>query len=173
MKKMMHFPPLLIVVLAIVVPYLAKAHEYKQGDLVIIHPWARAMPKAARVGSGFMEIRNEGENADKLLAVHSTVTERIEIHNMVMDGGVMKMREVEGGLVIPAKDHAVLQPGGYHLMFFSPGTAFVKGERFQAELIFEKAGRIEVTFVIDEMGAKTSDDDGAYDEGEHAHQHAH
>jgi len=152
---------LCILIVTVFMPSIVRAHSYNQGDLEIVHPWARAMPDVARVGSGFMEIRNEGQTSDRLLGVRSDVAERIEIHSMEMDGDVMKMRVVEGGLEIPAGESLVLKPGGYHLMFFAPQTLFKQGEHFHGELVFEKAGSVGVTFHIEAPGSKAGHHDHA------------
>jgi len=141
---------------------MAGAEDYVKGDLTITNVWARAMPDAARVGSGFMEINNQGQAADRLLAVRSNIAERIEIHSMEMEGEVMKMRALDEGLEISSQSHVVLKPGGYHLMFFNPQTQFKQGDHFQAELVFEKAGSVAVTFDIKALGSKTDQHDHAH-----------
>jgi len=153
---------LCILIVTVFMPSIVRAYSYNQGDLVIVHPWVRAMPTAARTGSGFMEIRNEGQTSDRLLAVRSDVAERIEIHSMEMEGDVMKMREVEGGLEIPVGGSLILKPGGYHVMFFAPQTSFKQGENFPAKLVFEKAGSVEVMFHIEALGSKEEQHDHAH-----------
>ena len=73
----------------------AYAHDFKQGDLVIDHPYATPSLAGTRNGSVyFKSLRNRGGQADKLIAAKSTVAERVELHQMQMDGQVMRMREV-------------------------------------------------------------------------------
>lgn len=136
----------------------AFAHHYEKGDLFIQHPWSRATPKSAEVGGGYLKIKNNGESDDALLSVTSPITDRIEIHEMSMDNNVMKMREIKGPLTIPAHKEVEFSPNGLHIMFMKLKNPFVKGESFPATLHFQKAGNIDVKFIIDSMGASTSSD---------------
>ncbi|MEO0946481.1 MAG: copper chaperone PCu(A)C, partial [Pseudomonadota bacterium] len=73
------------------------------------------------------------------------------------------MREIDQGLPIPAGATVSLEPGGYHLMFMGLEGPLVEGERFEATLIFEKAGAMVVPFTIRGKTAK----------GGHGHNHGH
>src|SRR5262245_25134586 len=78
----------------------ASAHDYKLGSLHIVHPWARATPKGATVGGGYMKITNNGSAPDRLISGSTPVAERFEVHEMSMDNGVMRMRMLKDGLEI-------------------------------------------------------------------------
>src|SRR6185503_11771919 len=80
----------------------AQAHDYKVGAIAIDHPWTRATPKNAPVAGGYLKITNTGTTPDRLTGGSVEVAKRFEIHEMKMDGGVMKMRELKDGLDIPA-----------------------------------------------------------------------
>jgi periplasmic copper chaperone A len=123
------------------------------GDLTIEQPWARATPKGAAVGAGYLTIHNNGATPDKLTG-GSAEFAGVEVHEMSMTDGVMKMREVTGGLEIPAHGAVTLAPNGYHLMFVKLKTPLVKGEKVKATLTFEHAGAAEVTFDVREVGAQ-------------------
>jgi hypothetical protein len=130
----------------------ALAQEIKAGDLTIEKPWARATPKGAEVGAGYLEIRNAGAAPDRLTG-GSADFGNVEIHEMSMQGGVMKMGELKDGLVIPAHGSVKLAPGGYHIMFTSLKRPLVKGEVDKATLAFEHAGSVEVDFAVQGVGA--------------------
>ena len=72
---------------------------------------------------------------------------------MTSKNGVIEMREVEGGLAIPAHGSVALTPGGYHLMFKRLTHPLVKGESVKATLKFEHAGPVEVEFSVMGIGA--------------------
>ncbi|MEO0637423.1 MAG: copper chaperone PCu(A)C [Pseudomonadota bacterium] len=127
----------------------AMAHDFKVGDLVIDHPIARATPPNARVAGGFMTIRNTGSSDDVLVGGEAAYAGKVEIHTMEMDGDVMKMRELEDGLVIPAGGEAKLRPGGLHVMFMQLSEPLVDGEEREAVLRFRDAGEVKVTFNIE------------------------
>lgn len=131
----------------------AAAHELKVGELTIEHPWSRATPPGAKVGGGYLEIRNGGASADRLVSVSSPVAERSEIHEMAVTDGVMTMRPLPDGLEVPADGEVTLAPGGFHLMFVGLKRPLVEGQPFEATLTFEKAGAVSVTFSVAPIGA--------------------
>ncbi|MBP0615682.1 copper chaperone PCu(A)C [Jiella mangrovi] len=131
----------------------ASAHSYKVGDLEIAHPWSRATLPNAPVAGGYMTITNTGKSADRLIGGSTPAAERVEIHEMTMDGDVMKMRPVEGGLEIPAGETITLKPGGYHLMLTKPAGRLKEGDRVPLTLRFEKAGEVKVELAVDKPNA--------------------
>ena len=139
----------------------AAAHEYKAGALVIRHPWTRATPGGARVAGGFASIDNTGSEPDKLVGASLSRAERSEIHQMAMQGEVMTMKPVEGGIAIPAGGNLTLSPGGYHLMFPGLKAPLKQGETVAGTLVFEKAGTVPVEFAVESIAAKGGEHDHA------------
>lgn len=138
----------------------ALAHDYRHGGLVIDHPWSRATPDGAGVGAGYMVIRNEGEEADRLVGGAAPFAGRVEIHEMAVEDGVMRMRALEDGLEIPPGTSIALKPGGYHVMFMQLQEPLVEGEVREATLEFANAGPIEVEFFVESMAASGIDHEG-------------
>ncbi len=138
----------------------AAAHEFKLGQIEIGHPYSRAMLPVAKVGGGYFKITNGGE-ADKLVSATSERAGKVEFHEMKMNGAIMEMRELEGGIAIPAKSTVELKPGGYHVMFMNVAQPFKEGEMIKTTLVFEKAGSVEVEFAVGpvagDKGAKAHD----------------
>ena len=134
-------------------PGLALADDYKLGQLEISQPWARATAPTAPAGGGFLTITNRGTATDRLIAVRTPVAEQAQIHEMKMDGSVMRMRELERGLEIPAGATLTLAPGGFHLMLMGLKKPLTKDTRVPLTLVFEKAGTIDVELAIEAMGA--------------------
>jgi copper(I)-binding protein len=130
----------------------AFAQEFKAGDIVVEKPWARATPKGAEVGGGYLTIRNTGATPERLTGGSADFA-TVEIHEMKTEGGVMQMREVKGGLSIPARGSVALAPGGYHLMFAHLAHPLAKGDTVKATLNFEHAGPIVVEFPVLGIGA--------------------
>jgi copper(I)-binding protein len=122
------------------------AETYKVGAIEIEQPWARATPKGATVGAGYMKITNTGGSVP--------FAQRFEVHSMTMEQGVMKMREVKDGLEIKPGETVELKPGGYHVMFVNLKEPLKPGERVKVTLNFAKAGTIEVEYPVEAMGAK-------------------
>ncbi len=141
----------------------ATAHEFKIGDLVIDHPMAFETAQTAQTAGGFMVITNTGDAPDTLIAVEADFP-RVEIHTTEMDGDVARMMKVEDGLVVPAGESVTMQPGSYHVMFMGlGGDPFEVDEQVPATLVFENAGRLEVTFTVEERKM----DHGEMDHSDH------
>jgi copper(I)-binding protein len=130
----------------------AAAASVKIGDLTIDNAWARATPKGAEVGGGYLTIRNDGATPDKLTGVSADFAQ-VQVHEMKTTNGVMEMREVTGGLEIPAHGTVKLAPNGYHLMFVGLKKPLVKGETAKTTLTFEHAGQGEVDMPVMGVGA--------------------
>jgi periplasmic copper chaperone A len=139
--------------LVALLPALASAHDYKLGALEIGHPWARATAPTAPAGAGFLTIKNTGTAPDRLVSVSSPAAGMIQIHEMKMDGGVMRMRELEHGLEIPPGGTVTLAPGGFHLMMMNLKSPLKEGTRVPVTLVFEKAGSIDVDLAVESLGA--------------------
>ena len=131
----------------------AFAHDYKLGALEIGHPWARATPPTAPTGGGYLSVKNTGTEPDRLMSVSSPAAETVKVHEMKMDGNVMRMRALEGPLEIKPGETVTLAPGGMHMMMMGLKAPFKQGERVPLTLVFEKAGKIDVEMVIMAMGA--------------------
>ncbi|HTZ65963.1 MAG TPA: copper chaperone PCu(A)C [Roseiarcus sp.] len=130
----------------------ALAQEFKAGDIVIEKPWARATPKGAEVGSGYLMIQNKGAAPDRLTGGTADFAS-VEVHQMTSKNGVSEMRELKDGLAIPAHGSVGLSPGGYHIMFTHLAHPLTKGESVKATLNFEHAGPVEVEFSVLGIGA--------------------
>ena len=132
----------------------ARAHGYKIGELEIGHPWTRATPPSAKVAGGFLTITNKGNQPDRLISATFDGSTSTEVHEMTHEGGVMKMRELPKGLEIKPGETVELKPGGFHLMFIGLKSDLKEKERLKGTLVFEKAGKIEVDFAVEAIGAR-------------------
>jgi copper(I)-binding protein len=115
-------------------------------QIVVENVYARP---AAAVGEGatggvFMLLRNTGSEADTLIAAQCEVAGTAEIHETTMEGGVMKMRPVVGGIEVPAGGQVELKPGGYHVMLIGLTKDLQEGDRFPVVLQFQKSGKLTV-----------------------------
>ncbi len=124
------------------------AHEVEASPTVIVSdPWASPTPSGVDVSAGYLTIANGTGAEDHLLGATSPRAARVEIHEMTMDGAVMRMRALER-LSIPAHGAAQLGPGGAHLMFFGVGEPFAEGQSIPVRLVFEHAGTIDVALPV-------------------------
>jgi len=124
------------------------------GKLMIHDPWARATPGRAPNGAAFLTIRNTGDG-DRLVAAASAVAARTELHTTQMDGGVMKMRQVEA-IEVPAGGMAELKPGSYHVMLMGLKQPLKEGEAFDLTLRFAGGAEITVSVPVRAIGAMGS-----------------
>jgi periplasmic copper chaperone A len=131
----------------------ARAEDVKAGDLVITQGWSRATPGGAKTGGGFLTIENKGTASDKLIGASADVAGKVEVHEMAMNDGVMKMRPVEGGLAIDPGKTVKLAPGGYHLMMMDLKNPLKQGDKLPVTLQFEKAGKVAVMLDVQGVGA--------------------
>ena len=125
----------------------------KVGSITVENPWSRATPGGAKVAVGFLTIKNDSATADRLVSATAAIAGRTEIHLMSMDDGVMKMRPMADGVSIPANTSVIFAPNSYHLMFMDVTKQLKEGEEFPATLTFDHAGKVDVTFDIEAIGA--------------------
>jgi uncharacterized protein YcnI/copper(I)-binding protein len=130
--------------------------SYKVGDLTVKAPWARATPGGAKIGGGYLTVTNNGSSADRLVSATVDFADHVEIHEMSMTDGVMKMREISGGLEIKPGETVELKPGGFHMMFVDLKQPLKQGDSVKVTLKFEKAGSLDVKFNIGGIGATSS-----------------
>ncbi len=133
----------------------ALAETITHGSLSIKDAWSRATPPKAKGAGAFVTITNTGNEDARLVSAASSYAKRTEIHEMAVNDGVMKMRKMENGVVIPAGETLELKPGSYHVMFMGLKQPFKMGEKLNVTLEFEKAGPVDVTFDVMKMGAKS------------------
>ena len=129
------------------------------GDLTLDGGFSRATPPGAPVAGGFLTIANGGAE-DRLVAASADFAGRTEIHEMAMEGEVMRMRELPEGLPIPAGGTVELKPGGYHLMFMELKQPLVEGETVNVTLSFEKAGEVSLPLAVGPRNAGAQKGDG-------------
>ena len=139
----------------------ARQDHQRIGDLVVSVPWSRETPPTATVAAGFVTIQNKGDRDDQLIRIESATAKRVEIHTMLHEDGVMRMRQRVDGVPIPAGQTVVLKPGADHAMFIEPTRHAVGGETLPATLVFRDAGRLPVAFQVRGMAEQG--------DGAHAH----
>jgi periplasmic copper chaperone A len=134
---------------------------FAQGaSIQIEQPWSRATPGGASTGAVYLTINNKSHDADRLLGGSSDVADKLQIHEMKVVNDIMEMREVTGGLPVPAGGSVLLKPGSYHVMLIGLKKPLKEGETIPLTLDFEKAGKVSVTVPIRAMGAGHDDTPG-------------
>ena len=123
------------------------AHGFEVGDISIKHPYSTPSMAGGKNGVVYIKsIKNAGNVLDQLLSATTQVADRVEIHEMKMDGDVMKMRPLTG-IDIPVGGEVSIakgNPNGYHLMLMGLKKPLKEGDKFPVWLTFKKAGQVEV-----------------------------
>jgi copper(I)-binding protein len=146
------FLPAVLVAAAFAAP--AGAQEIKADGLVITQAWSRATPGGAKVAGGYLTIENKGTAPDRLTGGTADIAAKVEIHEMSMENGVMKMHALDKGLAIEPGKTVKLAPGGYHVMLQELKGPLKQGDKVPVTLQFEKAGKVVVSFDVQGVGAQ-------------------
>ena len=141
---------LALLVVALGFGFSVQAQEAKVGSIKIENAYTRATVPGQQVAGGFMKIENKGI-ADQLVSVSSPAAGEVQLHEMAMEGSVMKMRQVKD-IAVPAGGSVELKPGGLHLMFINIKAPLSAGESVPVKLKFAKAGEVEVKMPVNAMG---------------------
>jgi copper(I)-binding protein len=123
------------------------ASELVSGDLKLTAPWVRASVPGQVNGAGYVQIDNKAAQGDRLISASTSGVNRVELHTIITENGVAKMREVTG-IDVPASGTVKLSPGGFHIMFLGLSEPFKSGATVPVTLKFEKAGEVKVNFEI-------------------------
>jgi copper(I)-binding protein len=141
---------LALLVVALGFGFSVQAQEVKVGSIKVDHAYIRATVPGQQVAGGFMKIENKGI-ADQLLSASSPAAGEVQLHEMAMEGSVMKMRQVKD-IPVPAGGSVELKPGGLHLMLMNIKAPLAAGESVPVKLKFAKAGEVEVKMPVNAMG---------------------
>jgi len=129
------------------------AQNVSAGTIEVGKPWMRATPKGAAVAGAYVTISNKGAAPDRLVGGSAAVAGRFEVHSMVTEQGVAKMRPVEGGLEIKPGETVELKPGSFHIMLMDIKGSIEKGQKVKGTLQFEKAGKVDIEYTVEAIGA--------------------
>lgn len=115
--------------------------------------WARAVPQGAAVTAGYARIENRGGD-DRLVSASTPAAVETQIHTVDFENGIMRMRELEDGLPLPAAQTVELRPGSFHIMLMQPTRELSVGDEIPVTLSFEHADAITVDFTVRPIGAE-------------------
>lgn len=115
-------------------------------NVTVSDAWARASAGMAKAGGAFMTLTNTAQHDHVVVSASSDISDRVELHTHIMANGVMQMREVEGGIKVPAGETIMLAPGGLHVMFLGLHAPLKEGTTFDLTLTFD-SGRSTTTQV--------------------------
>jgi periplasmic copper chaperone A len=124
------------------------------GSVQAKNAWARATPGGTQTAAAYVTL--EAADGDRLTGASTPVAKEAQLHNMTMDNGVMKMRQIDA-IDLPAGQAISLKPGGYHIMLTGLNQPLKEGQTFPLTLTFAKAGAQTVTARVEGVGAMGPD----------------
>jgi len=155
-----------IVVLAAALPMIAG-----EGGVMVADPYARETPPNAKVGGAYMTIMNHGP-ATRLTGARSDAAKMVQIHDHTVDAaGVMRMRQVEGGVPLGMHETVTFAPGGLHVMLMGLDEPLRKGETVDMTLEFEDGSTLDVTVPVKSISASGAMNHDGTNHGKMKHDH--
>lgn len=124
-----------------------QAADYKLGAVTVRQPWSRPA-QAGMNGVGFMIVENAGKSPVTLKRMEAASAASVEIHQSAMAGGVMTMRELTNGVVIPAGGQIAFAPGGYHFMLLNLKAEQKVGQKVPVTLVFDNGRKLKVDLAV-------------------------
>jgi copper(I)-binding protein len=122
------------------------------GDLAIAKPWARLGMRTRGVVGGYLTVANRGTMVDRLKSAASPAAGAVELHAIRVVGADIRVLPLPDGLAIPADAEVELKPRGYHLQLSGLKQPPAVGAELPVTLLFERAGRVDLTLRIQDCG---------------------
>ena len=123
-----------LVLLGVIQP--AFAADRAADRVIVVEPYARAMPPMQTTSAMFLSLKNTDDAAHALVSASSSVARSVELHTHIMEDGMALMRQVEK-VDLPANATTSLAPGGFHVMLIGLHAPLVEGQTMTATLSFE------------------------------------
>jgi len=140
-------------VLAITAMAALAAQSAWAANLSVTDAWARATMPGQKVSGAYMQLQSDADA--RLVSASSPAVPRVEVHEMKMDGDVMRMREVKS-IELPKGKTVSLEPGGYHIMLMNLAKPIAAGEVIPLTLVVESGGKRQTIEVKAEARAPGS-----------------
>lgn len=137
----------LFVACAVVALLLRAGAAFAQASLTVSDPWMRQPMAAAQQTGAFLVIENRTTEKRQLVSASSPVADKVELHTMSMDGGMMKMTQVKA-IDVPANGRAELRPGSFHIMLFGLKSRPEDGASVDLTLTFDNGQTLPVKAVV-------------------------
>lgn len=128
---------------------LMSAPSWACGELTTADAWIRLAPPSAAVMAGYITLSNASEQSVLVQGASSADFDKVELHSMSMDGGVMQMRKLEL-IEVKVGQEMPLEPGGNHLMLIGPKRSFKAGDQVEIALNLCEDEKKPVTFTVRE-----------------------
>jgi copper(I)-binding protein len=122
-------------------------------EVVIDNAYVRGVPPGQPNSAAFMQIVNNGSTGHALVSGGSSAAQVVELHTHTMEGGMMRMRQVEK-IDLPVGESVSLQPGGLHVMLIGLKQKLVPGETVDLTLNFEDGSEVTLKVPVRKLQMK-------------------
>ena len=124
------------------------SHQYEKDNIIIDHPILKMNSNNSKVGAGYFKIINNTPNKIVLDSIYSNISEKQEVHEVILKNEVYKMRPLKKPLSILPGNELMLKPKSYHVMFYNINKSHVTDELLKAKILFNRDIEIEVNFKV-------------------------
>ena len=124
------------------------AHDYSKDNISIDHPVIKVVKPDSKVGAGYMKIINKSNEEIRLSSLEANIAKTQEIHEVILENNVYKMRPINTDILIKPKDTLEFKPKSYHFMFFNFNRKLEDNGMLEANLIFDKGLVIPIKFKV-------------------------
>jgi copper(I)-binding protein len=122
-------------------------------EVVIEGAYVRAVPPGQPNSAAFMKVSNKGSAEHALVAGSTSAAAVVELHTHTMEGGMMRMRQVEK-IDLPAGETVSLEPGGLHVMLIGLKQKLVPEETIPLTLSFEDGSKVSLQVPVHKLQMK-------------------
>ena len=124
------------------------ASSIKFNGLVLSNFWINETIGNHKITSGYLTIENKNNFDERLESVASEISEKTQLHNIVVKNDIMKMENLNNGIVIRAKSKLSLKPGSYHIMFMKLRKPLKITKKYKVTLNFKNAGSVTLEMPV-------------------------
>ena len=139
---------ILFIHLFFILNYVSFAHDYSKEGIDIDHPIIKVVKLDSKVGAGYMKIINKSNKEIKLIRLEADIAKKQEIHEVILENDVYKMRQINKGIRIKPEGTLEFKPKSFHFMFFNFNKKLEDNEMLEAKLIFDKGFTIPIKFKV-------------------------
>ena len=123
------------------------AHQYEKNGITISHPVLKMVTNDGKMGAGYFKIKNNSDDKIQLIGIDSSIAKKQEIHQVVEENDVYKMRPIKENLIVLPGKELIFKSKSYHVMFFGINESHVNDEMLDAKINF-KNNVINIKFKV-------------------------
>lgn len=155
---------LLYIIIFITLVSKGFAETLSQNGLNFSNFWIKEVVANNKSTSGYFTIENTNDEDEHLIFMSSNFSEKTELHNMIVENDIMKMKHLSEGVIIKAKTKLILKPGGHHLMFIKLNEGLQLKKKYDVHFRFKSGKTIVLSMPVKNQASN-------YKEKIHHHHH--